>query len=101
MGHSSDRGDLNCGNLALEVSVEKNFSVFPIDNSWEILFRNVAAFCPCPKSLPVVWEVLLSMCCVYWLVNKDASASGSKNRARQEFQADRGGESRQSQGDAM
>ena len=44
--------DLNCVDLAQEVSVEKNFSMWPRDCSCDILVKNVAAFCPCLKSLP-------------------------------------------------
>ena len=45
-------GDLNCGSLALEVSEEKNFSMWPRDCSCEILTKNMAAFCSFQKSLP-------------------------------------------------
>ena len=44
--------DLNCADLAQEVSVEKNFSMWPRDCFCGILVKNVAAFCPCLKSLP-------------------------------------------------
>ena len=44
--------DLNCVSLALEVSEEKNFSMWPRDCSCDILVKNVTAFCPCLKSLP-------------------------------------------------
>ena len=44
--------DLNCGRLALEVSDEKYFNMWPRDCSCDILVKNVAAFCPCLKSLP-------------------------------------------------
>jgi hypothetical protein len=44
--------DLNCADLAQEVSVEKNFSVWPRDCFCGIWVRKVAAFCHCPKSLP-------------------------------------------------
>jgi hypothetical protein len=59
MGHPSRNmvdfvaeGDLNCESLALEVSEEKNFSMWPRDCSCAILVSNVAAFCLCLKSLP-------------------------------------------------
>lgn len=46
--HSED--NLNCGGEAQEVSEEKNLmyglKIVPV-----ILVKNVAAFCPCPKSL--------------------------------------------------
>ena len=45
-------GDLICGSLALEVSQEKNISMWLRDCSCDILAKNVAAFCPCLKSLP-------------------------------------------------
>ena len=45
-------GDLNCRVLALDVSEEKNFNMWPRDSSCSILVKNVAAFCHCPKSLP-------------------------------------------------
>jgi hypothetical protein len=45
-------GDLSCGSLALEVSEEKNFSMWPSDCTCDILMTNVAAFCPCLNSLP-------------------------------------------------
>jgi hypothetical protein len=44
--------NLNCGNLALGVLVEKNFSVWPSNHSCDILVTNLTAFCPCLKSLP-------------------------------------------------
>lgn len=44
--------DLNCADQAQEVSGEMNFSMRPIDCSCDILVKNVAAFCPCPKNLP-------------------------------------------------
>ena len=43
-------GDLNCSNLNLEVSEEKNFNMWPRDCS--CLVKNVATFCPCLRSLP-------------------------------------------------
>jgi hypothetical protein len=48
MEDSGAEGDLNHGVLAQEVSEEKNFR----DHSCDILVKNVAAFCPCLKSLP-------------------------------------------------
>jgi hypothetical protein len=48
------KGDLNCGNLTQEVSKEKSFSTLPRDCSCDISVLNVAAFCPCLKSLPEV-----------------------------------------------
>ena len=44
-------GDLNCGTLSLEVSEENNFNTWPKDCYCDILVKNVAAFCPCLKSL--------------------------------------------------
>lgn len=44
--------DLNCGFLAHEVSEKKNFSMWPIDCSCDILAKNVPAFCPFLKFLP-------------------------------------------------
>ena len=44
-------GDLNCGSLALEVSEEKNFSMWPRDCSCDILTKNVVVFGPCFKNL--------------------------------------------------
>jgi hypothetical protein len=46
------KGNLNCGILALEVSEEKNFNVWPRDSSCDILVNNMAALCHCPNSLP-------------------------------------------------
>lgn len=40
--------------LDLDVSEEKNFSLWPRDSSCDILVKNMAAFSPFPKSLPVV-----------------------------------------------
>jgi hypothetical protein len=42
--------DLNCANLAQEVSVD-NFNIWPRDCFCGILVKNVAPFCPCLKSL--------------------------------------------------
>jgi hypothetical protein len=44
--------NLNCADLAHEVPKEKNFSMWPRDCFCSILVKNVAAFCPCLKSLP-------------------------------------------------
>ena len=44
--------DLNCTDLPQEVSVEKIFSIWPVDCFCGILVKNVATFCPCLKSLP-------------------------------------------------
>jgi hypothetical protein len=40
------------GSLAQEISEKKNFSMVPKGHFGDILMMNVAAFCPCPKSLP-------------------------------------------------
>ena len=45
-------GVLNSGGLAQEVSEMKTFSMWPRDCSCDILVKNVAAFCHCPKCLP-------------------------------------------------
>jgi hypothetical protein len=52
-------GDLNCGTLSLEVSEENNFNTWPKDCYCDILVKNVAAFCPCLKSLPEVKRFIL------------------------------------------
>ena len=46
------RGNLNCVDLAQEISKEKNFSMWHKDCLCGILVKNVATFCPCLKSLP-------------------------------------------------
>jgi hypothetical protein len=43
--------DLNSADLAQEISV-KNFSIWPRDCFCSSLVKNVAACCPCLKSLP-------------------------------------------------
>ena len=49
----SAEGDFNCAGLTQVVIMEKNFSMWPIDCPCDILMKNVAAFHPCLKSLPV------------------------------------------------
>jgi hypothetical protein len=44
--------DLICADLAQEVSVENNFSMWPTDCFYGILVKDVAAFYPCLKSMP-------------------------------------------------
>ena len=44
--------NLNCADLAQEISVKKNFSMWPRDYFCSILVSDVAAFCLCLKSLP-------------------------------------------------
>jgi hypothetical protein len=44
-------GDMNCGSLGLEVSEEKNFSMWPRDCSCDILVKIVVTFCPSLKSV--------------------------------------------------
>ena len=51
MGDFVAEGDLNSGNLVIEISEEKNFSMWMRDCFCGILVKNVAAFCPCLKSL--------------------------------------------------
>jgi hypothetical protein len=43
--------DLNCADLAQEISVE-NFNMWPRNCFCGILVKNVSVFCPCLKSLP-------------------------------------------------
>ena len=59
MGHPSRNmedfvagSNLNCVDLAQEVSKEKNFRMWHKDCFCGILVKNVATFCPCLKSLP-------------------------------------------------
>ena len=59
MGHPSRNmedfvagSNLNCVDLAQEISKEKNFSMWHKDCFCGILVKNVATFCPCLKSLP-------------------------------------------------
>ncbi len=47
-----------------------------------------------------MWDVLLYMCCFYWLMNKAVLANGLESKARQEIQAEIARDSRLSQGDA-
>ena len=56
MGDFVPESDLNCGILAVEVSEEKNFNMWPRDCSCDILVKNVAALCSCLKSLPEAKE---------------------------------------------
>jgi hypothetical protein len=44
--------DLKCADMAQEVSVGKNFSMWPRDYFCGILVKNVAAFCLCLRVLP-------------------------------------------------
>jgi hypothetical protein len=44
--------DLKCADMSQEVSVGKNFSMWPRDYFCGILVKNVAAFCPCLRVLP-------------------------------------------------
>ena len=43
--------DVNCAYLPQEVSVGKNFSMWPRDCFCDILVKNMAIFCSCLKSL--------------------------------------------------
>ena len=52
MGDSAAVSDSNCADLAQELSVEKNVSMWSRDYFCGILVKNVAAFCLCLKSLP-------------------------------------------------
>ena len=51
MEDSDAKSYLNCWKFTQELS-EKNVSMLPRNHSWDVLVKNVAAFCPCPKSLP-------------------------------------------------
>jgi hypothetical protein len=44
--------DLNCADMAQEISVEKNFRMWLRECFCGILVNNVAPFCPCLKSVP-------------------------------------------------
>jgi hypothetical protein len=44
--------NLNCDDPVLDISKEKNFRMWHKDCFCGILVKNVAAFCPCLKSLP-------------------------------------------------
>jgi hypothetical protein len=46
------RNNLNCVDLAQEISKEKNFRMWHKDCFCDILVKNVATFCPYLKSLP-------------------------------------------------
>jgi hypothetical protein len=52
MGDFVAGSNLNCVDLAQEISKEKNFSMWHKDCFCGILVKNVATFCPCLKSLP-------------------------------------------------
>jgi hypothetical protein len=52
MEDTGAEGDLNFGNMIQEVLEENTISMWPIDYFCDILVKNVAAFCPCLKSLP-------------------------------------------------
>lgn len=43
---------MNCGNLAQEVSKERTFNMLPGYNFYDVLFKNLAAFCPFLGKLP-------------------------------------------------
>jgi hypothetical protein len=51
MENSVTESDLNCADLAQEVSVE-NFNKWPRDCFCSTLLKNLATFCTCLKSLP-------------------------------------------------
>ena len=53
MGHTSRSMEDSSAmwGLAQELSEEKNFSVLPREHSGDILVKNMAAYCPCSKSL--------------------------------------------------
>jgi hypothetical protein len=53
--------DLNCADLAQEVSVEKNFSTWPGGCFYGILMKNMGGFSPCQKSLPEAKEKRLRL----------------------------------------
>ena len=42
---------MNGADLAQGVSEERNFSMLLGEHSYEVMLKNVAAFCPCLKSL--------------------------------------------------
>ena len=48
----------NCGVLTQEASEKKSFSILPRDCYCDILVKKVAAFCPCPKSLPESFRLI-------------------------------------------
>lgn len=59
MGHPSRNmedlvaeSDLNCADLAQELSVEKTINMWPRHCFCDILVKNVAVFCTCLNSLP-------------------------------------------------
>ena len=50
--NNSAEGNVNCGDSAREVSEEKNFNMWPKDDSCGILAKNVSSLCLSPKNLP-------------------------------------------------
>ena len=71
MGHPSRNmedfvagSNLNCVDLAQEISKEKNFRMWHKDWFCGILVKNVATFCPCLKSLPEAKVKRLSINCI-------------------------------------
>ena len=73
MEDSGVKSDLNCRNLTQVVS-EENSSMLPRNYSCDILVKNMAAFCPCPKSLP---EVKVKRLGLISLVGKKISRQSS------------------------
>ena len=58
------KSELNSGGLNEEVSDEENFSMLPSDHFCDILVKNVAAFCPCLKSLPEAKSEEIQINCI-------------------------------------
>lgn len=74
------RSNLNCADMARDVSEEKTISKWPRDCFCDVLAKNIAAFCPCPKHLHEITlkslqlrrlaEISREPCfdCVLWLL---------------------------------
>jgi hypothetical protein len=76
MGHPSrnmEDFNLNCVDLAQEISKEKNFSMWHKDCFCGILVRNVATFYPCLKSLLEAKVKLLGLIALTKEVSKKPS----------------------------
>ena len=87
MGHPSRNmedfvagSDLNCVDLAQEISKEKNFRMWHKDWFCGILVKNVATFCPCLKSLP---EAKVKRLVLIVKMEVQGSSSYSVSRSKQ------------------
>lgn len=68
MKESGPEGYVNCKSSSPEDAEENDISIWPRDSSYDILARNISAFCHCCKNIPKAQmkSYALTLACMFW-----------------------------------